>query len=259
MDVDLAAQLRAGIRTGDEFRPRTVARPEYRYLHPVVVTLDVSPYPAPAADAAVLSDDPVAPEETSVSDVSEATFLELAPAPPAIDDVSELPDYIVLADDVAGADSIARAANDEPIGLPEYVVSPEEMAVDDMSDVVPPDVALDPTATDDVSDLPDYIVRADGLVRADLVRSVDASIEEPSTSDYPVLPDLGEASVALEETDVALRKIREQMSSEVEPLRRRRLRRGFIAASGLGAVAALAVFAVDVQQGVATMPGWLSF
>jgi hypothetical protein len=227
VDVDLAAQLREDIRAGEEFRPRTVARPEFSLLHPVEIAGDAGE-DDPAVDAVVELPEYVVTHDEIVVDVDPVVVsLEAPSALPVAEDLSELPDYVVASEETADAVGGGTAF----LG-----------------------VALEP-APEDVSDLPDYIVRAD----EDLVPAGNASVEEPTTSDYPVLPDLGEASVALEETDVALRKIREQMASEEPSRGRRRLRRGFIAASGLGAVAALALFAVDAQQGVATLPSWLGF
>jgi hypothetical protein len=217
VDVDLAAQLREDIRTGEEFRPRTVARPE---LH-LVFSAEVAEDDAAVEDVVELPEYVVPHEDDEVVvDVEPVVVaLDAPPTPPVVDGLSELPDYVVA---------------------PEV---PEEME----GGAAFLDVTLDSPAIE-VSELPDYVVRADDLV-----------VDEPVTSDYPVLPDLGEASVALEETDVALRKIREQFASEETSPRHRRLRRGFVAASGLGAIAALAVLAVDLQLGVATLPGWLGF
>ena len=222
VDVDLAAKLREDIRTGEEFRPRTVARPEFRLLHSVEIAGDVG------------EDDE------------------------GVVDVDELPEYVVPHDEVdldvepvvvtLEVSSAATPVGPELSELPDYVVATEEMADVVGGGAAFREVALDPPASEDASDLPDYIVRADDVV-----------LEEQTISDYPVLPDLGAASEALEETDVALRKIREHMASEEPSRRHRRVRKGFIAVSGLGAVAALAVFAVDVQLGVATLPGWLGF
>lgn len=228
VDVDLAAQLREDIRTGEEFRPRMVARPEFRLLHPVEIAGDLG-----GDDAAVDVDETpehVVPHDEIVFDVDPVVVaVDASPAPPLVD---ELPDYVIATEEPA----------DEVGGGTAFL-----------------DVALDSPSAEDISDLPDYVVRADEHVLEDLGSEAEASAKEPTISDYPALPDLGEASVALDETDVALRKIREHLASEEPSRRHRRLRKGFIAASGLGAITALAVFAVDVQQGVATLPGWLGF
>ena len=219
VDVDLATRLREDIRTGEAFRPRTVARPESRLVYSVEITdgVDVHEDDAAVGDVVELSECAV-PNDELVLDIDPVIVaLDTAPAAPVVDELSVLPDYVVAPEEPEGGTAVLE-------------------------------VALDPAPREDVSDLPDYVIRAD-----------DLGAEEPATSDYPVLPDLGEASIALEETDVALRRIREQMASEQPSRRRRRVRRGFIAASGLGALAALAVYALDVQQGVATLPGWLGF
>jgi hypothetical protein len=270
VDVDLAARLREGICTGDEFRPRSVARPEYRYLHPVVVSLDASPHP-PSVDEPAVMHDAIVTSEDATADVGGAVVLELA-APPTDD--SDLPDYVLRTGDPDVDDAVPDVDASAPVEpviheypalpdfgevLPDYVVAPEETSAADVGDTLAVEVALDPPAPD-TPELPDFIVRADDLAVETIVAEVDASAKhEPANPDYPVLPDLGEASDALEETDAALRKIREQMASEEPPGKRRRLRRGFTVASGLGAIAALAVLGLDVQQGFATLPGWLSF
>jgi hypothetical protein len=219
VDVDLAAQLREEIRSGGDFRPRSVARPEFDLLQTVEVMAD----PAP---------EEIAEDEVTI-DVDPVVVALDAPRDSAVHEPSELPDYIVV---------------------------PEEAAIDVHAAAAFLEVALDPPAVAEPSELPDYIVLADEVVDEDLASDVAAAAGEARAgNDYPVLPDLGDASEALEETDVALRKIREHFSAEEPAGVHRRLRRGFIAASGLGAVAALALFAVDVQQGVATLPGWLGF
>ena len=220
VDVDLAARLREEIHSGGDFRPRSVVRPEFRLLHPVAVAVEVAPEP-PAPEE-------VAADEITI-DVDPVVVALDVPLDSPVDEFSELPDYVIVeaADDVGGAAFL--------------------------------DVAPDPPALAGLSELPDYVVLAEEDLVEDPVPDVGEKAEdEPEGNDYPVLPDLGEASVALNETDVALRKIREQFAAE-KPSRRRGVRRGFIAASGLGAIAALAALAVDVQQGFVTLPGWLGF
>jgi hypothetical protein len=231
VDVDLAAQLRADIRTGAEFRPRAVTRPEFRLLHPVEIAGDVGEDDVTIGDVDELPEYLVPQDEIAIEVDPIVVALDVPPAPPVVEDLSELPDYIIateeIGDEVGGGTAFLGAVPDPP-------------------------------AVTEVSDLPDYVVLADPLGVAD-VPEAGASGDEPTTSDYPELPDLGVSSEVLEETDLALRKIREQLASEEPSPRHRHLRKGFIAASGLGAFAALAVFAVDVQQGVATLPGWLRF
>lgn len=77
-----------------------------------------------------------------------------------------------------------------------------------------------------------------------------------ASSHYPVLPEPEEE--AIDETDAALRLIREHMTEEL-PASERRLRRRFILASGVTALCAVGVLALDVQLQVAELPGWLGF
>ena len=79
---------------------------------------------------------------------------------------------------------------------------------------------------------------------------------EQTRSHYPVLPEPEED--AIEETDAALRLIREHMTEEL-PAPERKLRRRFILASGASAACAVGVLALDVQLQVAQLPGWLGF
>jgi hypothetical protein len=142
----------------------------------------------------------------------------------------------------------------EPSELPDYVVAPEEPNYPTYPSFL--GGTLEEVVVDEGPDLPDYVVVADPVETGPIVT---VPVEEASpASDYPQLPDLGEASEALEETDAALRKIREHLGSD-ESDQRRRLRRGFTVLSGLGAVGAVAVFAVDLRLGVVALPGWLGF
>ena len=81
-----------------------------------------------------------------------------------------------------------------------------------------------------------------------------------TSSHYPVLPAPEPYEEAIEETDAALREIRERLTYESpSPARERKLRRRFTFGSGASAVCALGVLAVDVQLHVAQLPGWLQF
>jgi hypothetical protein len=79
-----------------------------------------------------------------------------------------------------------------------------------------------------------------------------------TSSHYPVLPAPEPYEQAIEETDAALRQIRERMTDE-SPAYERKLRRRFILGSGASAVCALGVLTVDVQFNLAQLPGWLAF
>jgi hypothetical protein len=95
----------------------------------------------------------------------------------------------------------------------------------------------------------DYIV--------EVVEQAPAPSQQTS-SHYPVLPAPEPEEGAIEETDAALRRIRERLTEEV-PASERKLRRRFILASGASAVCAVGVLALDVQLQVAQLPGSLGF
>jgi hypothetical protein len=180
-----------------------------------------------------LSDDVVPDDEPLVPPVLEAL------ARPE-EQSFELPDYPVpSAEDIGDTvdelpDFIVRPVDEPAAALPEYVVGPAERA------------GVDEAVVDAVFD-EDVI----------LPEVVEASTDEAaSKSDYPVLPDLEERSDALEETEAALRRIREQLvPTPAEPKRRSRLRRRFTVVGGLCLMAAAGVAAADVQLGM--MHGWL--
>ena len=86
----------------------------------------------------------------------------------------------------------------------------------------------------------------------------DTAPAQHANPHYPVLPSPRSGEEGIEETDAALRQIRERMVDEV-PARKTRLRRRFTVASGASVVFALCVLAVDVQLHVAQLPGWLRF
>jgi hypothetical protein len=88
----------------------------------------------------------------------------------------------------------------------------------------------------------------------DEVQDEPVRVADPS-SDYPALPALDGRIDVLEETETALRMIREQMVEE-QSARKTRVRRRLAVVFGLGVAAALAVLAVDVQLGVAHLPGF---
>ena len=86
----------------------------------------------------------------------------------------------------------------------------------------------------------------------------DTAPAQHANPHYPVLPSPRSGEEAIEETDAALRQIREHMVDE-PPARKTRLRRRFTVASGASVVFALGLLAVDVQLHVAQLPGWLRF
>ena len=233
VDADLAAQLRADLSTGDEFRPRPAARPEYPSLIFDADVRDLAEDEPSGGeseeldgrpDYIVVSDDAVSdvlPEVPEASAGDEHSSLEspaLLDLDERSDELDELPDYILQSDDV-----LAEV-------VPEYLVLPADETTDDVLDLdFVPDVAGEAT-----------------------VQQAEAS------SDYPALPDLDERSDALEETEVALRRIREQMGVATPEKRKPRFRRRFINGSGFCA-AALGVYVAGVQLGVAHLHAMLAF
>ena len=102
----------------------------------------------------------------------------------------------------------------------------------------------------------DYIVE---VIDDDyIVEVIDDTSAQHANPHYPVLPSPKSGQEGIEETDAALRQIRERMVDEV-PARKTRLRRRFTVASGASVVIALCVMAVDVQLQVAQLPAWLRF
>jgi len=150
-------------------------------------------------------------------------------------DVVELPDYAVESVEGAGdrvdelPDYVVRPEVEPAPALPEYIVAPAEA----------------PSLEDDVADI---VLDSDVI----LPEVVEASTDHAATrSDYPVLPDLEERSDALEETEAALRRIREQFVPPGESKRRPRLRRRFTVVAALCVMAAAGMAAADVQLGLA--------
>jgi hypothetical protein len=77
-------------------------------------------------------------------------------------------------------------------------------------------------------------------------------------SSLPILPAPEPGLEASGETEFALRAIRERLSVEPKPHRRRVwIRRRFVVASAATAACALAVFGVNVQYEAAQLPAWL--
>jgi hypothetical protein len=102
----------------------------------------------------------------------------------------------------------------------------------------------------------DYIVEAVDEYIVDEIEHPPVARSERMSSQYPVLPAPEPYEEVIEETDAALRQIRERMTDE-SPASERKLRRGFILGSGASAMCALGVLAVDLQFHVAQLPGWL--
>jgi hypothetical protein len=283
VDFDLAEQLRADMPSSEPFRPREVVRPAYLSL---VFDVD-APEPAqaelpvpveehdwPAADVVelvpayvvVAADedvDDVALDDHDAPHVAES-FDDSVQALVAPTD--ELPDYIVARDevpfDVVPEDVLPSdgAVLDEEVGgyVPEGIVLPVLPTLEEPAEALPDYIVREDEPVVDI--FPEYVVLADD-VRVDdgPTNDGEASADDAqSSSDYPVLPDLDDRRDALEETEAALRKIRDNMGVPSTARRARRLRRRFTVATGLCAVTALAVYAAEVELGVAHVPGWLS-
>jgi hypothetical protein len=285
VDADLAAQLRAELATGEAFRPRHVLGGEYPTLvfdavvrdldeEPLVDVLDELP------DSGAASADADTGEDVG-ADPPSPPVLEALPTPE--EQTFELPDYIVVSDDehVDSIPDVVVPPEQETFpALPEYVVSAVEDALveDDLPEAIPtlqdpslelPDYIVLPDEETSLA-LPEYVVpAADEVTVEDVVPEyvvhdddvVPVVDEAPANSAYPVLPDLNERSDALEETEAALRRIREQMVvvPPSEPKRGPRLRRRFTILAGLCAVTATAVVAAEMQLGVAHASGWIAF
>lgn len=85
-------------------------------------------------------------------------------------------------------------------------------------------------------------------------------VQEQRSSHYPVLPAPEQGPERFEETDAALRRIRERMNeSDESPAGKNRLRRHFTLGSGVVAMCALGVFAADAELQVGQLPHWLPF
>jgi hypothetical protein len=95
-------------------------------------------------------------------------------------------------------------------------------------------------AEDGSSILPDDVV--------DVVDEIqpDTREGEAGTTSYPALP--AAETRDSDPTDLVLREIRHRLTEE--PQTKRRLRRRFVVASGVGAIAAVAVLLVDVHFGI---------
>ena len=98
-------------------------------------------------------------------------------------------------------------------------------------------------ASGDPPDVSDY------QHRAELIEEAPEQSERTS-SHYPELPASKPEEGAIDETDVALRRIRERLADE-SPATTRKLRRLFTLASGATTLCALSVLAVDIHFQVA--------
>ena len=127
---------------------------------------------------------------------------------------------------------------------------------------VPTAIEEDEPAQQDLGDVLGEVLsrEVEPLVDDDYIVEVidDTAPTQHANPHYPVLPSPRSGGEAIEDTDAALRQIRERMVDEPSP-RKTRLRRRFTVASGASVVFALGILAVDVQLHVAQLPGWLRF
>lgn len=140
-----------------------------------------------------------------------ADDLIVEPVQPIVRAVRAAPETV--APDAISADELIVFPNEPPLVLPVSV---------GVADAVPPPASVDASGGDEES--PD------------------------ARSNYPVLPALDARTT--DETDAALRRIREQIATVEPPTRRRRVRRSFTVASGLTAACAVAVVVTEIQLGL---------
>jgi hypothetical protein len=242
VDADLAAELRRALRPVEE----TLLRPR------------MSVEAAPAAVEEDALTEPVVADELPLVESQDSDNLpdidyivEVAEEAPAAIEEDEAPQPILEED-------LLLAESRESDHLPDldYIVGfvEEAPAVFEEGEapqpVVEDDLLLaESRESDHLPDL-DYIV---GFVEVD---EQAPALTQETRSHYPVLPEPQEE--VIEETDAALRRIREHMTVEL-PAAERKLRRRFVLASGASAVCAVGVLALDLQLQVAQLPGWLGF
>lgn len=152
-------------------------------------------------------------------------------------------------------------ADPEPNSTVELVVTSDDPIVEQVDPTPPPT----PSPTRERSMADDLIVFPEGesplpaLPQSEVGVEVDAPVDQVATTDdlnaassFPVLPALDAGTT--EETDEALRRIREHISAVDAASRPRRVRRGFVVASGLLTVCSVAVLTLGVELGVIQSP-----
>jgi hypothetical protein len=255
VDSQLAARLRAESVPDDAFRPRLVDRGDFdlRYDTVVVLTPPASASPGEPAEL----DEPVGqPAELGAGDDVDRVEFE----PPLLGALVEPP---LSAESVGVAIEAAEGVLAEDVEdlllipkAPTQALAPDSEDADPSvvhTEETPRGIALEP-ASDEAWDLPDYI-RADVAEPPRTYLGIETAAPD---SEYPELPDLTAATAALEETDAALRRIREQLVVE-EPKRTGPALRRATVVSGIVALGALVAVAVDAQLGLAALPSWLGF
>jgi hypothetical protein len=237
VDADLAAELRRGLRAVEDSWVRLRVSVEE-----APAAIEEVPPPQP-----VVADEPLWTESRESEHLPELDYIVqvVEEAPAAIEEESPQPvraDELALAEsreteDLPVLDFIVEVVEEAPVAVeeepPQPVVAGELPLVELREAEHPPDL--------------DYVVE---------VVEQPPALTQQTRSNYPVLPEPEEG--AIEETDAALRRIREHMTEE-PPASKRKLRRRFVLASGVSALCAVGVLALDVQLQVAQLPGWLGF
>jgi len=190
-------------------------------------------------DVPELASVPEAGEHLPETDEATLTPTELASAPEIDLDPIETPTRAV-------------ARTDE---LPDYVIAPAPVELE--TPAVPAAVLAAAPAVID-QDVPELDAFAEaGEEHAPETDEAAATSQAPTAS-FPALPSLDVRQEALDETDTALRKIRDQLGVDASSTRRRRVRRRFIVVSGVAAIAGLTALAAESQpQLMHLLPGWL--
>jgi len=251
------------------------------------------------------ADEEHAPEsdEAKPTDFASPPDIDLAPtetltaAGAAMDDLPDLPDYVVAPAPVAPA--VADEDVPELASVPEageHLPETDEATLTPTELASAPEIDLDPVETRTravarTDELPDYVIApapveletpavpAAVLAAAPAVIDQDvpeldafaeageehapetdeaAATSQAPTASFPALPSLDVRQEALDETDTALRKIRDQLGVDASSTRRRRVRRRFIVVSGVAAIAGLTALAAESQpQLMHLLPGWL--
>lgn len=237
VDADLSAHLRATLPERSE-----------------PITLEVESAPELGEDGD-LADEPESVSNES-ADPAEITSVVVA--------VDDLPDYVIApAVGTPEAGDMALEGEESPSTpdpLPDYVVAPAD-------DTEQSNARLD-TEVYSADDVAGFSVSegerapASETVQA-RVADYGSATEEASdalmatpTASFPNLPSLDVRQEALDETDAALRRIRDQLGGNDAP-KRPRVRRRFIVLSGLFAMAAVGAFAAESHAQVVQLTGWL--
>ncbi len=242
----------------EELRP-TSHDPVLPATEPEEAAFEDSPQrPQASSDEAPAESEDDAPAQWDVADI----LRETEPRAEQLQD----DEYIVSTTEQTPAEELRPSSHDPVLPAP----APEDAAFEDSpqrpqasSDEAPAESEDDAPAQWDVADvLREAEPRAEQLLIDEYIVAVpeETPVQEQRSSHYPVLPAPEPEREAIEETDAALRRIRERLhESNESPARKSRLRRAFTVASGVITMCALGVFAVDAELQVGQLPSWLPF